>query len=136
MAKKSISVKVQTAKVIKALENAVTEREKRLSDYEKAKEAHQKAVAEWEKKVVEAIKAGKAKVTEVSVNHNWRNENPKAAIQVELTAGLSFPKEPDRNHWSLETELEELRNAIALLKMTDEEFVSTNTYAGVARYIS
>jgi hypothetical protein len=37
--------------------------------------------------------------------------------------------------WSLNSDIEELENAIALLKMTDEEFVSTSTYKGVARLI-
>lgn len=137
MAKKTISVKVATAKVVKALEEAASSREKQIAEYEKAKEAHQKAVAEWEKKVLEAVKSGKAKPVAIAPEHSWRDNTPnRATVQLELTAGLSFPKEPERNHWSLESELEELRNAIALLKMTDEEFVSTNTYAGVARYIS
>ncbi len=134
---KSINVKVSTAKVVEALETALASRKKQIADWDKAQENHKKVVADWEKSVIEYIKSGKAKVTEVSENRNWRTETNEAVVRIVLSASLKFPESPDkpRELWSVENDIEELENAIALLKMTDEEFVSTSTYKGVARLI-
>ena len=137
MATKSINVKVSTAKVVKALETALANRKKQVADWEKAQENHKKQIADWEKSVVEHIKSGKAKVSEVACNSNWRTDTKEARVTVTLPASLMFPEAPDKpaEMWSLNNDIEELENAIALLKMTDEEFVSTSTYKGVARLI-
>jgi hypothetical protein len=134
---KSINVKVTTAKVVKALEEALANRKKIMSDYEKSGQAHEKAVADWEKSVIEYVKSGKAKPTQVTQANNWRTDTKEASILITLPASLVCPEKPDtpREVWNLNTEIEELENAIALLKMTDEEYVSTSTYRGVSRLI-
>jgi hypothetical protein len=138
---KTISVKVSTAKVVKALETALAEQRKQIADYEKATEAHEKAVADWEKAVTDYVKAGKAKITEVGMTGgNWRlpDNTPKTArVEFALPVNLAYPESPRQPYtdWQVKEAIDELENAIALLKMTDEEFVSTNTYKGVARYI-
>jgi hypothetical protein len=134
---KSINVKVSTAKVVKALETALANRKKQLADWDKAQENHKKQVADWEKSVIEYVKSGKAKATEVTQNVNWRTDTKEARILITLPASLTQPESPDKPSelWSLNSDIEELENAIALLKMTDEEYVSTSTYRGVARLI-
>lgn len=134
---KSINVKVSTAKVIKALETALVSRKKQTAEWEKAQENHKKQIADWEKSIIEHIKTGKAKVNEVSSSHNWGRQKEIARIEIDLPASLKYPESPDKpaELWSLNNDIEELENAIALLKMTDEEFVSTSTYKGVARLI-
>ena len=137
MAHKSINVKVSTAKVVKALEDALASRKKQVTDWEKTQENYKKQIADWEKSVIEFIKTGKAKVTEVSSSRNWRNEKEIARVEIEVPASHKYPSSPDKPTvlWSIENDIEELENAIALLKMTDEEYVSTSTYKGVARLI-
>ena len=39
------------------------------------------------------------------------------------------------NDWQYREMVEELENAIRILKMTDEEVVSTSTYNAIARYL-
>ena len=51
-----------------------------------------------------------------------------------------FPKEPERDfeviHVHTYREMkEEIQNAIRILKMTDEEVVSTSTYNAIAQYL-
>jgi len=134
---KSINVKVSTAKVVKALETALASRKKQLDDWDKTQEAHKKAVADWEKSVIAYVKSGKAKATEVTQHTNWRTDTKEARILITLPASLTEPQSPDKpsEMWSLNSDIEELENAIALLKMTDDEYVSTSTYRGVARLI-
>ena len=132
---KSINVKVRTDKVLEALNKALSERKQKQTDHDKAVKEHKKAEADFFASLTEAFRAGKGKVTSVT-NGGWREET-KYVFTVEFPASMKPPVEPERDHnyWSLNTEIEELENAIALLSMTDEEFVSTSTYKGVARLI-
>ena len=138
MAQKPISVKVSTKKVIDALEKALAERKKSIADNEKAKKEYDKAVTEFRDSLAEMFRSGKGKVTSVSKAHNFRynEENNKYEITVEFPASVKSPKEPENlNDWSMKSDIEELENAIAVLKMTDEETINTSTYKGVARFI-
>jgi hypothetical protein len=134
---KSINVKVTTTKVVKALETALANRKKQLTDWDKAQENHKKQVADWEKSIIEHIKTGKAKVNDVSHNYNYGRDKEIARVEIDLPASLKYPASPDKpsDMWSVNSDIEELENAIALLKMTDDEYVSTSTYRGVARLI-
>ncbi len=138
MAQKPISVKVSTKKVIDALEKALAERKKSIADNEKAKKEYDKAVTEFRDSLAEMFRSGKGKVTSVSKSHAYRynEENNKYEITVEFPASVKAPKEPENlNDWSMKSDIEELENAIAVLKMTDEETINTSTYKGVARFI-
>lgn len=137
MAQKSINVKVRTDKVLEALRKALDERNQKVADYEKAVKEHKKALKEFHDSLAELFRSGKGKVTHVTQN-SWRDdESNKYQLVVEFPASVKAPKEPEKDHndWGMKSEIEELENAIALLSMTDEEFVSTSTYKGVARLI-
>ena len=56
------------------------------------------------------------------------------------TNGTDFPAEPEKNYDRMNQheyreKKEEISNAIRILKMTDEEVVSTSTYNSVAKYL-
>ena len=135
---KPINVKVSTKKVIDALQKALDLRRKQLADYDKAKKEYDKAVVDFQDSLSELFRAGKGKVVSVSRNNNWREPSTnKYELNIEFPASVKEPKEVEGNFhgWQHTQEIEELENAIAVLKMTDEEMVSTNTYAGVAKFI-
>lgn len=138
MASRPISIKVSTAKVLSALEKALAERKKKLSDYEKAKEAYEKALNDFHASLAVAFRDGKGKVVRVGKAWN-RHDEPanKWELTIEFPANLKVPVEPDKDYqnWAINSEIEELENTIAILKLTDEETVSANTYKGVARFI-
>jgi hypothetical protein len=131
---RAISVKVATTKVIKALEDkleagtkAITNNEKKRKDYEKVEKAYAKQVADL------AIK--QIAKAQVSADKNWRDE---VYVRFEFPANvLSIPEKPQLE---LEQELaryevQEIENAIRILKMTDEEFVNASTFKQVAQYL-
>lgn len=133
---KSLSVKVSTAKLIKALESALAKREKQIADYDKAYEQYEKDRKEFVKNLPSLI--GTKSVTLVDTNFNeraWKSELPEATFTYKVSASVKVPKAPEGLHYSVRNECEEIRNAIAILKMTDDEYVSTNSYKGVAQYI-
>ena len=138
MAQKPISVKVSTKKVIDALEKALAERKKTVADNEKAKKEYEKAVMEFRDSLAEMFRSGKGKVTHVSKSHNFRynEEQNRYEITVEFPASVKAPTEPENlNDWAMKSDIEELENAVAVLRMTDEETINTSTYKGVARFI-
>ena len=136
---KSISVKIATTKVIKALE---TKLEKLKSDFAKQDEneaKYKKAQEKWQKEV------GKWAVGQISkaqnLRTNYRSWNKTLNVDFDLTCEeADFPKEPTQDYEQIHRHtynemVEEIENAIRILKMTDEEVVSTSTYNAIARYL-
>jgi hypothetical protein len=135
---KTISVKVSTAKVVKALETALADKKKQIADNEKAKKEYEKEVTDFRNNLADLFRSGKGKVTSVSKAHNFRyqEDTNRYELVIEFPASIKAPTEPENlNDWGMKSDIEELENAIAVLKMTDEETVNTNTYKGVARFI-
>lgn len=137
MSAKPISVRVSKEKLLASLTNALEDRNKKVAAHNKAKSDHEKAVKDWEKKVIEAISAGKMKPKTVSHTRQWRTDDAIVGAEFAIPSSLAYPKEPESDYreWEVRNDIEELENAIAILKMTDEEMVSTSTYKGVARFI-
>lgn len=145
-----ISVKVSTKKVIAAMEQKVTANLKKIAECEK-EQKHREWVLEKHKKYVQTNAARIAKAAGVTPHisvgdaRSWGPNSGK--IQVELTYYLSkedakeleTPTFDDTKFeystHALKQENEELGNAIRLLNMTDEEYVNTNTYKHVAKYL-
>jgi hypothetical protein len=136
---KAINVKIATTKVIKALE---TKLEKIKSDYAKQDENEakfRKAQEKWQKEV------GKWAVSQIAkaqnLRTNYRSWNKTLNVDFDLTCEeTDFPKEPTKEYDEIHRHtynemVEEIENAIRILKMTDEEVVSTSTYNAIARYL-
>jgi hypothetical protein len=135
---KAINVKIATTKVIKALENKLAQIQKDKANqatneakFKKLEEKHNKEVA---KLAVSAI----AKATDLSAHTRYNGE---IAVSFNLPAGtIELPEAPEKDYesyhdWQYREMIEEIENAIRILKMTDEEVVSTSTYNAIARYL-
>ena len=136
---KAINVKIATAKVIQALETKLA---KLNADYAKQDEneaKYRKAQEKWQKEV------GKWAVGQISkaqnLRTNYRSWNKSLNVDFDLTCEeADFPKEPEKDYEEIHRHTynemkEEMENAIRILKMTDEEVVSTSTYNAIARYL-
>jgi hypothetical protein len=136
---KAINVKIPTVRVIAGLEEALATLE---TDYatQEAKEAkHELARQAWQKAVSEFAVANILKAE--NFRTNYRSWNKTLNIDYDLVVSESeFPTEPEKDfetiHISTYRESKkEITNAIRLLKMTDEEVVSTSTYNAIAQYL-
>jgi len=136
---KPISVKIATTKVIKALETRLAKlkadyakQDENDAKYAKKKEAWQKEIGKW------AI-ANFSKSE--NLRTNYRSYNKTLNVDFDITTdGKDFPVEPEKDYEELHRHTynemcEEMENAIRILKMTDEELVSTSTYNAIARYL-
>jgi septal ring factor EnvC (AmiA/AmiB activator) len=136
---KAINVKIATPKVIKALETKLAQVE---ADYKKQDENEakfQKSLEKWRKEVAKFATANISKAE--NLRTNYRSWNKTLNVDFDLTCSEGeFPAEPQRDFEVLHTHTynemkEEIENAIRILKMTDEEVVSTSTYNAIARYL-
>jgi hypothetical protein len=136
---KSISVKIATPKVIKALETRLAELETNYANQEANEAKYTKAYEKWKKELISYAVSNIKKAE--NFRTNYRSWNSTLNIDFDLTVAESeLPKEPQREfeqmgrHNYLEQK-QEIENAIRILKMTDEETVNTSTYNAIARYL-
>ena len=136
---KAISVKVATPKVIKALEGALAKLELDYTSQEANEAKYEKARKAWQKELVDYAVANIKKAE--NFRTNYRHYNNNLNIDFDLTvAEKDLPKEPEKDYVTLHQhsyneQKQEISNAIRILKMTDEELVSTSTYNAIARYL-
>ena len=136
---KSISVKIATPKVIKALETRLAELEKNYATQGENEAKHTKALEQWRKEVGKWAIENFSKAENLRTNYRSWNNNLNVDFDIVVKEG-DFPKEPEKNFEVIHTHTynemkEEITNAIRILKMTDEEVVNTSTYNAVARYL-
>jgi len=136
---KPISVKIATTKVIKALETRLAKLE---ADYKKQDENEakfQKSIEKWKKELFSFAVANISKAENLRTNYRQWTNNLNVDFDLTVKEG-NFPTEPIRDFEQLHAHTynemkEEMENAIRILKMTDEEVVSTSTYNAIARYL-
>ena len=136
---KAISVKIPTERVIKALEQSLNKLELDWTSQEANEAKYEKARKVWQKEVIDFAIANIKKAENFRTNYrHWSNN---LNIDFDLTVNeKEMPKEPEKDFVTLHQhsyneQKEEISNAIRILKMTDEETVSTSTYNAVARYL-
>jgi len=135
---KAINVKIATTKVIKALETKLAEIKKDFASQETNEAKYEKARKAWAKEVAKLAVAQIAKADNFSANKRY---DGTINIDFYLPANsMELPDEPKQeytkiNDWQYREMVEEIENAIRILKMTDEEVVSTSTYNAIARYL-
>jgi hypothetical protein len=131
---RAISVKVSTAKVIKALEDKLSNATKAVVSNEKKRKEYAKVEKAWAKEVAE-LTIKQISKADVSAHENYRNE-----VNVSFTIPAGVITLPEKPTMDLERELgryeiEEIENAIRILKMTDEELVNASTFKTIAQYL-
>jgi hypothetical protein len=136
---RSITVKVATPKVIKALETKLVQI-KTDKDNEASNEArYQEALKTWRKEIGEYAIAHFAKAE--NLRTNYRSWNKTLNVDFDLTvAEGDFPAEPQRDFTTIHDHtyremVEEINNALNILRMTDEETVNASTMKSIAQYL-
>jgi len=139
MASRSITVKVATPKVIKALETKLATIK---SDYasQEAKEAkYQKEYEKYRKALAEYAVANIKKATNIRTAYRHWSNSLNIDFDVD-TQGANFPAEPNRdfeqmNQYTYNEIVAEISNALSILKMTDEETINATTMKSIAKYL-
>jgi len=136
---KAINVKIATPKVITALTNKLAELEANYKKQDENEAKYQDLYSAWKKELFAFAIANVSKAENLRTNYRQWNNNLNVDFDLTVKEG-EFPAEPTREfeqiHQHTYREMkEEMENAIRILKMTDEETVSTSTYNAIARYL-
>ena len=135
---KSINVKIATTKVIKALETKLAQLKTDKANQKVNEEKFNKAHEKWRKDVAKLALTAINKAEDLSANLRY---NGSVNVDFNLPKGaIDLPTEPEKDFesfhdWQYKEMVDEIENAIRILKMTDEETVSTSTYNAIARYL-
>ena len=138
---KSISVKVKVSTLISSLEKALVEREQRFANQEKEEARFDKEKEAYNLAILKLVKS-KGVVTDAS-RTRWYGSNSKSkTVEFSVTMELpktALPKEPEQpeaypDH-RFEREAGEIKQAIRVLKMTEQEYVNASTLKSVSEYL-
>ena len=136
---KPISVKIATAKVIKALETKLAETKANYAKQDENEAKFQLKLDAWKKELFAFAIANFDKAENPRTNYRSYSQNLNVDFDISVKEG-EFPKEPEKDYEQIHShtyreQKDEMENAIRILKMTDEETVSTSTYNAIARYL-
>jgi hypothetical protein len=136
---KAIQVKIPTQRVITALETKLAELEANYKTQDANEAKYQKAFKAWQKELADWAIKNFAKAENIRTNYRSWNKTLNVDFDI-VGSDKDLPVEPERDfesiHISSYREMkEEMSNAIRILKMTDEEVVSTSTYNAISRYL-
>lgn len=132
-----MNIKVKRTALIKSLEKALKTRMDKKAAYEKANEAYAAEVKTFEASILEAVLSGKAKVSTVNVSNYSHSGIRDVSIHLRLDAKkFKYPESPEYPVRFSESQIVEIQNAIAILLLSEEEFVNASTYKSVSQYIA
>lgn len=124
-----MKVKVPVRVVIESLEKRLEDNKAVSERNEKAQKEFSRALQDWAKDLTKlGLTPDRASIS------SWRNE---IEITFTMPANVSVPPKPD---WDRERELhssdvEEIQNAVRILKLTEDEYVSASTMKQIGRYL-
>ena len=136
---RAITVKVATPKVINALETKLATIKKNYAEQEANEAKYSKLLEKWKKEVLK-FAIDNIKVAE-NVRSNYRSWANSVNIDFDIpTTGKDFPEQPERDftqmaQYEYKNAVEEISNALSILKMTDEEYVNASTMKSIAQYL-
>jgi hypothetical protein len=134
---KAINVKIATSKVIKALENKLKQLKLDKENEAINETKFKKALDKYNKDVIKIAAANVSKWEDIRI---VTRHDGKVNVDINLPSSVVLPAQPERdfvfiNHYQYRDTVEEIENAIRILKMTDEEVVNTSTYNSIAQYL-
>jgi hypothetical protein len=149
---RTLTVKVPRTKLIEALTKAADDRRQSVAEHEKAVEKWQLDMAKAEKDFFAKVKSNKVKTSDFNISHkeSWQPYDPTGRNEKEMDVTITFrvsakalnmPAKPEnkykdsRYNWNLKEDIREIENAIRILNLSTDEFVSTSTYKSVAQYL-
>ena len=136
---RGITVKLPTHKVITALETKLTKVKEDYANQEINEVKYQEAFAQWQKAITDyAIKNIKDAVN-FRVNYRGWNSTLNIDYDINVTED-KLPKCPDRefetiSHHSYKDIVEDITNALSILRMTEELVVNASTMKQIAKYL-
>jgi hypothetical protein len=138
MATRSINVKIPTVKVIASLETKLAELKAVKEEYPARRAQYEKDLSKWNDQVFALV--GKPQDISVSDYSSYmrRDNEYEVVVRYNVSKSKGLPEKPqapsDFGYMEREA-VENIENALRILKLTEQEEVSTSTYNAVAKYL-
>ena len=136
---RGITVKLPTHKVVTALETKLVIVKKNYSNQEAYETKYQKAYAAYQKELTDFAIANVKKA--FNFRTNYRAWNSQLNIDYDITVDeKDLPVCPERAWENMSSHkykeiVEEISNALSILRMTDEPTVNASTMKQIAKYL-
>jgi hypothetical protein len=139
---RSVSVKIPTSVVVEMIENKLAELNKAEADYPKLLSAYKKDIASYTADLLDLVGKNRKSVVEysdynfdgsnIAINSDWRG-SVSIAIGKELVSkvGTKPEKPQDPDTWQTKEKKQNLEKTLRLLKLTDQETITSSTYNSV-----
>lgn len=139
---RSVSVKIPTSVVIEMIETKLADLDKAQVDYPKLLSAYNKEIVSYTQEVLDLISKNKKSVVDyndysfdgnnIAINSEWRG-SLTISIGKELVSKIGEkPKKPeDVDTWHTKQKREQLEKTLKLLKLTEQETITSSTYNSV-----
>jgi len=139
MASRSITVKVATTKVIAALETKLAQIQNYFVNQDQLEAKFQQDLRAWNKALTEYALANIDKAENFRTSYRSWSNSLNIDFDVD-TKGKDFPAQPERefeqiHRHSYNEMVQEITNALSILRMTDEETVNASTMKSIAKYL-
>jgi len=139
MASRSITVKVATPKVIAALEAKLAQIQNDFVNQYQLEAEFQQDLRAWNKALTEYALANIDKAENFRTSYRSWSNSLNIDFDVD-TKGKDFPAQPERefeqiHRHSYNEMVQEITNALSILRMTDEETVNASTMKSIAKYL-
>jgi len=139
MASRSITVKVATSKVIAALETKLAQIQNDFVNQDQLEAKFQQDLRAWNKALTEYALANIDKAENFRTSYRSWSNSLNIDFDVD-TKGKDFPAQPERefeqiHRHSYNEMVQEITNALSILRMTDEETVNASTMKSIAKYL-
>jgi hypothetical protein len=144
---KGINIKIPKDKLLGALEEKLSVIQNTQVEYENQLKVYEAQEKDYKEQIKKIVLSNPDIMGDIS--HNWRGDGNVFEIMVEIPKSLMpiKPEEPmppykggrgyGRNYVSNDYDdiVADLTNAVRMLRLSDEEVVSTATYASVSRFL-
>lgn len=139
---RSVSVKIPTSVVIEMIETKLAELKKAEVDYPKLLSAYKKDIVSYTTDLIDLVSNNKKSVVDyadygnqednISINSDYRG-SITLAIGKDLVAkvGTKPEKPEDPTGWHKNQKKTELEKTLKLLKLTEQETITSSTYNSV-----
>ena len=152
MASKGMNVKVKRLTIIKALHDRLTEMVHVQEEYQREVAAYDKDYDKWKEDVAKAalkLLDVKTVADNLNIRSGYHSNNTQTNVMIDVMMDNNkLPVEPEgvkapfQDRWSgknylgnYEERVAEIKNAITILNLSEEDVISTSTYANVAKYL-
>ncbi len=140
---KSLNLKIKKAKLVSTLSAKLKDLETDFKTNPAKQSKYEKDLEAWTANIIKLIKNGKASIDDADENHYYGNHRSRQKAKT-FSVTVSIPKAlvpptPEKpalyEEYRFRNDKEAITNALRMLELSDDEYVSAGTIRSVSEYL-